>query len=537
MIRDKFLVSLGILILLVAVLAGAGLYAVYLYQKQVRDIAWQVNVLPLAHKIAGQSAEIHVGFGELRSIPRTQLRLSPLPADNYRTVLEDRLQKTFTAVKQSCQEYRQVLDDRIMQNDTEASFAKEIETLQHICLTVQDLETAVSQPDWSTTESNLDAAGAGLTTLQKDADSLPVFLNQELQGYSQTIKRHAVWLKGFVLFYLTVSMALMFFLVYLSYWGIFHPLQILVNGARLIAAGHGTQQCRGYRITVRSKGEIAELADVMNLITQRFQEKVEQLEESKRDLDAKVQERSKELVRSERLAGVGFLAAGVAHEINNPLMVITAAAETLQRRIGGSDADTEFVCKYLKMIQDESFRCKKITEQLLSIARNEPKEKTLIDIVTIITDMAELVRQQSAFKQKNVILNLPERLEVKVHPQEMKQVVLNLLTNAFQNTLPAGTVMVTLCRYDDSVILTVQDDGFGMDSEVLQNIFEPFYTQSRHGGGTGLGLSITHRIIEEHNGRIEAFSGGINQGAKFVVELRDSTLQPCNSVPEQNPIK
>ncbi|MDR3233568.1 MAG: HAMP domain-containing protein [Planctomycetaceae bacterium] len=519
MIRNKFLASLGILILLVSVLAGAELYAVYLYQKQVRDVAWRVNVLPLAHKIAGQVSELQVSLGELRGILHTRLRISPLYAGGYHTVLESQFQKTLFGLKQSGQKYQQVLDDRIAQSGIKDSFAQERETLQNIRFTAAALETSVSQTDWSSSDSGIDAAESCLLNLQKYTDTLPVLLNDELQGYSRTIQRHAVWLKGSAIFYVTISVTLMFFLVHLSYRWIFNPLQTIVNGSRHVAAGRFD-----YRISVNAKGEIAELAEAMNLMTQRFQEKVEQIEESKSDLDEKIKQRSKELVRSERLASVGFLAAGVAHEINNPLMVISGAAELLQRRINddveqNSGTDTVFAEKYLKMIQDEAFRCKKITEQLLSIARNETKEKVPTNIVTIITDMAELVRQQSVFKQKNVKLNLPEHLEVKVHPQEIKQVILNLLTNAFQSTEADGMVTVRLEEKESAVVLTFQDDGFGMESDVLQNIFEPFYTHRRQGSGTGLGLSITHRIIEEHGGRIEAFSGGTNQGATFVVEL------------------
>jgi signal transduction histidine kinase len=142
-----------------------------------------------------------------------------------------------------------------------------------------------------------------------------------------------------------------------------------------------------------------------------------------------------------------------------------------------------------------------------------------VDLVTVITDIAALVRQQSDYKSKNIQLDLPQQLRIKAHPQEMKQVLLNLLSNALQNTLPDGTVTITLKRTKSEAVLIVKDDGFGMTGEVLKNAFEPFYTNRRHGSGTGLGLSITHRIIEEHHGQMEAFSGGTNQGATFVVKL------------------
>jgi signal transduction histidine kinase len=116
-------------------------------------------------------------------------------------------------------------------------------------------------------------------------------------------------------------------------------------------------------------------------------------------------------------------------------------------------------------------------------------------------------------------LDLPESFAITASAQEMKQVILNLLTNAFQNTDKDGRVFIRLCSENDRAVLSVQDDGVGMDSEVLHNIFEPFFTRQRGGGGTGLGLSISHRIVEEHHGRIMAFSDGPGKGSTFVVEL------------------
>jgi signal transduction histidine kinase len=139
--------------------------------------------------------------------------------------------------------------------------------------------------------------------------------------------------------------------------------------------------------------------------------------------------------------------------------------------------------------------------------------------VPIIADMLEMLRQQDAFRRKKVVLDLPESLEITVNAQEMKQVVLNLLTNAFQNTDPEGEVLIRLCVQDDLAVLSVQDDGNGMDEEVLENVFEPFFSRQRGGSGNGLGLSITHRIVEEHQGRISASSQGLGRGSTFVVEL------------------
>jgi signal transduction histidine kinase len=101
----------------------------------------------------------------------------------------------------------------------------------------------------------------------------------------------------------------------------------------------------------------------------------------------------------------------------------------------------------------------------------------------------------------------------------MKQVVLNLITNALDSMDDGGTVRVSLTSTTQQVALVVRDDGCGMSEEVLQHLFEPFYTRRRDGQGTGLGLSITYRIIEEHGGRIEPFSEGPGKGSTFTITL------------------
>ena len=171
------------------------------------------------------------------------------------------------------------------------------------------------------------------------------------------------------------------------------------------------------------------------------------------------------------------------------------------------------------MIQEEAFRSKRITEQLLGLARNESKERTKTDFVPIVIDMLDMLRQQETFKRRNITLDLPESLEITVNAQEMKQVVLNLLTNAFQNTEAEGQVGIRLYLQDDAAVFSVQDDGAGMDSEVLNNVFEPFFTRRSGHGGTGLGLSITHRIVEEYQGHLSAHSEGPGKGSTFIVKL------------------
>ena len=512
-IRAKIWAALALLILLVSTLAGAGLYAVRLHQQQVRDVTWRVNVLPVAGKLNRHVSDLqkdHREFQVRRETRSLPYFASPLAGDGLRPLLETRFSQTLAGLKQSYAEYRQLLENRVQEIGIDESFAQEFKTVDAIRLAIQELDATVRQQGWSATVPSLERVEFQLKTLQEHTDQLPDYLAEELNWYSQTMQQHSGWLQTIVIICVIISVGLMLLLIRLSFIWIFQPLHVLVEGSRQVASGN-----YGTRIKLTSNDEIAELADAMNFMTEQFEEKVRQLEESRRDLDDKVQQKSRELVRSERLASVGFLAAGVAHEINNPLMAISACAESLLRR----PSDVDHVKRYLTMIQEEAFRCKGITERLLGLARKETKERTNTDFVLIITDMLEMLRQQDAFKRKNVTLDLPEIFTITVNAQEMKQVVLNLLTNAFQNTDEEGEVLIRLCLQKNMAVLSVQDNGAGMDSDVLHNIFEPFFTRRRGGTGNGLGLSISHRIVEEHHGRIVAFSEGPGKGSTFVVEL------------------
>jgi signal transduction histidine kinase len=235
-------------------------------------------------------------------------------------------------------------------------------------------------------------------------------------------------------------------------------------------------------------------------------------------LEQEVAEKNRELVRSQRLASVGFLAAGVAHEINNPLGIITGFAEFTQEQLTSAGGD-EATVKALQTICDEAFRCKGITEKLLSMARVGETEKTPVDLSTVARDVIGLTTVLKPYQGRRVQLTA-EPAVVSANEAEMKQVVLNLLTNALEAIDETGEVRVNVRRGDQAVELSVKDTGRGMSGETMNKIFEPFFTLPRNGRrGTGLGLSIAHAIVESHGGTIRASSDGEGKGSEFVVTL------------------
>jgi signal transduction histidine kinase len=224
------------------------------------------------------------------------------------------------------------------------------------------------------------------------------------------------------------------------------------------------------------------------------------------------------------LAGVGFLAAGVAHEINNPLASIAMCAESLESRVleeafDGRDADS-VMQKYLQMIQTEAFRCKEITEKLLDFSRVGPAKRQTTVLSDVVAGVIEMVGHIGKYHHKTIEFCSADGILASVNSQEIKQVVLNLLTNALDCVEDeTGVVQIDLTCRDGFAELTFTDNGCGMAEDVLEHVFEPFFTRRTVGQGTGLGLSITHRIISDHGGEIEAHSDGPGQGAKFRVRL------------------
>jgi signal transduction histidine kinase len=182
-------------------------------------------------------------------------------------------------------------------------------------------------------------------------------------------------------------------------------------------------------------------------------------------------------------------------------------------------ADLEILQKYLRRIQDEAFRCKGITEKLLDFSRLGDVEKQETNLGELVQGVIEMIRHLGSYRQKKIEFDCQEYVLGLVNAQEIKQVVLNLITNALDSLDPGGTVWVSLARSGPWAELIVRDDGCGMTDEVLRHLFEPFFTRRRDGSGTGLGLSITYRIVTDHGGAIEPESAGPGRGAKMRVLL------------------
>ncbi len=298
-------------------------------------------------------------------------------------------------------------------------------------------------------------------------------------------------------------------LYYFRVW-VFTPIRVLQAGVHAVHGGHFDRP-----IVLDSGDELQELADEFNAMTGRMRD-------TYRDLEAQVNDRTLQLVRSERMVSVGFLAAGVAHEINNPLASIAFCAEALERRVQAVlprlGQEGEVVQKYLRMIQEESQRCKTITQKLLDFSRSGGKRERA-ELSQLVADVIDVARVLPNARNKVIHFAPSAMATAAVSVPDVKGVVLNLIVNALDSMEEGGGVEVTLTADATHAELRFADSGCGMAPDTLRHIFEPFFTRSRTGNGTGLGLSISHQVIDQHGGSIRAASAGPGQGSTFAVRL------------------
>ena len=266
-------------------------------------------------------------------------------------------------------------------------------------------------------------------------------------------------------------------------------------GDELDCGACGYETCRDHAVAIWQG--LAEVEMCLPYTVEELRRTVHELQESHRSLDS-IREA---LVKSEKLASMGQLAAGIAHEVNNPLGILLLHANLLLEECAGGDPALE---GDLRLVVDQANRCKKIISGLLNFARQTR-------VVRQPSDLRELVRGvlQTILIDDGVTLRLDDRLAdptVELDADQMVQVLANLLSNAQQALVEGGTVVIALDDIGDDVSISVSDDGCGIADEHLDKLFSPFFTTKQVGKGTGLGLAVTHGIVKMHGGHITAAS-------------------------------
>lgn len=508
-IRTKLLVGLGLLLVIVVTLSWGGIHGLYAYRSLVRSLSRRVSELPLANEFAQSVGNLRVALSQTRTLRdlhtagRDDSLLGvQLARAEFHTCLSD--------VEDDLERYRQRLADNPDRIGRISDSSAEWITFGQIQDSLLRIRAANQDKDWLLNEVQVGRLTLELNRLQKLSAELPSHLHRNIREFTEDSKVQYRTL--IVLAWITsVTTGLMVaLLLILFYQWIFRPLRVLIQGSRKVAAGMFQ-----YRIRLDTQDEMSELANAMNDMTARFQA-------IRDDLDRQVQERTRQVVRSEQLASVGFLAAGVAHEINNPLASIAMCAESLEGRLQSSlqlGEEQSVVGDYLRMIQTEAFRCKEITEKLLDFSRLGEVKRAPADLRELVQGVIDMIGHLDTYHERHVEFHAGQPVVVNVNPQEIKQVVLNLLTNALDSLDPGGTVSVQVREVGSEAELTFTDNGCGMTHEVLEHLFKPFFTRRRGGQGTGLGLSIVDRIVADHEGAIEAHSDGPGRGSRFRVRL------------------
>lgn len=245
-------------------------------------------------------------------------------------------------------------------------------------------------------------------------------------------------------------------------------------------------------------------------------ERLTRAEEAKDSLNA-------QLIQSQKLAAVGELSAGIAHEINNPIAIIAQETEWAGHLVGeaekNSAADFSEIRDSLREIRAQVDRCKNITHKLLDFARKREPVLQEVDVARLIDDMARLVDKEAAYKNVSLARNMAQDLPLlRTDSPLLRQVVLNLMTNALQAVDRGGAIEVAAEADQDEVRIRVSDNGPGIAPENMDKIFNPFFTTKPPGQGTGLGLSLCHNLVNGMGGRIRVKSQPGN-GAVFTVHL------------------
>jgi two-component system NtrC family sensor kinase len=347
-----------------------------------------------------------------------------------------------------------------------------------------------------------------------------------LEEIDQKSRAHAVSFiaisLGFILVVALGVGALLQRLIYL-------PLKDLASVAEKISAGD-----LDHAIPVRSNDEFGRVAASFNEMTQALSASRLELHDLIETLEQKVKERTQELLVAEaevlhgqKLASVGVLAAGIAHELNNPLTGVLTFTSLLRKKMADGSEDAED----LDLVIRETKRCASIIKRLLDFAREKVPVKGLFDVNRVIDDTLRFTERPASLRQIEIITDLdPQLPQVWGDADLIKQVILNILVNAQQAIEAQGNIWVSSRPHVAKtpakpgvipvpmVEIVVRDTGCGIPEANLQRIFDPFFTSKEVGKGTGLGLSVSYGIIKAHGGRINVESV-VGEGTTFHILL------------------
>jgi two-component system NtrC family sensor kinase len=346
-----------------------------------------------------------------------------------------------------------------------------------------------------------------------------------LDEVDQTLQRQALFIygvSGLIVLVVAVGVGL------LLQRFIYVPLRDLDSGAKRIADGE-----LEHRIPVRSDDEFGHVATSFNHMGTALRGSMHELHDLVETLEQKVEERTAalraaqaEVAQGEKLASIGLLASGIAHELNNPLTGVLTFTSLLRKKMPDGSDDAED----LDLVISETRRCASIIRRLLDFAREKVPSQSHVDLNALIGDVVRFIDRPATLQDVEIKCDFDPTLpQVWCDPDLIKQVVLNILVNATQAIDGSGCVTVRTQVVDQTndpapvdaphtVEFTVTDTGCGIPEANMQRIFDPFFTSKEVGKGTGLGLSVSYGIVKSHGGTIKVDST-VGEGTTFHVLL------------------
>ena len=233
-----------------------------------------------------------------------------------------------------------------------------------------------------------------------------------------------------------------------------------------------------------------------------------------------------QLIQTEKMSSIGVLATGIAHEINNPLTSVAGYAEALLRRFRdepllGKDIRLDDFPKYLEVIVREAYHCKGIIGSLLNFGRKSDGQLATVNLNRLLLEILELIRHQPTYGDTGIVVDLNEDIPTILgDPSGLRQVFMNLLINACHAIKDGGLVKLSTSysEKDRAILIQVRDTGCGIAHDVIDRIWDPFFTTKEVGKGVGLGLALSYNIVKRHGGEISVKSA-VGEGSQFTVRL------------------
>ena len=518
-IRSQLHVAIIVTVLMMLTLSFVSFNGSLEFRSLTKSIRGRANELPLVANIGVAVSDLRSALWEITSVNGDYQF-----AHIGNTISPITFMRKLDVVSNALKDYRHQLERIDASDSLIADHSAELAYVDQFEESLARIYEIVDKGDWVfETSKSIDNLEAELEQLQRETSRLPGFLSGRMDEFANNARSVYHWWMALTLVGLLLACSSAAWLYFRFNRQVFDRLEKVAIDSRRVAKGEFD-----YRIELETdeQDEVADLAEALNAMTSNFQK-------INNELNSQVKQRTQEVVRSEKMASVGFLAAGVAHEINNPLAAILWSAEALESRVNElfdaqstlqfspeeNKAAAERMKKYLQRILEQGFRCRDITSRLLDFSRMGDTKKTKGNLNQIFESVVSMVQPLSAYRDKNIHLLAETSVNALLNEQEIKQVALNLITNALDSLDPGGVVEIEIFAKDDKAIIEIRDNGCGMTQETISQLFEPFFTRRRNGQGTGLGLSITYQIIHDHDGSIEPFSNGPDQGSTFTVSL------------------